>query len=262
MGQPDNPTPKSPASHLHVVNLVVALLAGVISITGGIYSLKNNIFSGPAYGTLQGIVRDEKIAKPLRLASVEISDLAGAVVNTAATDDNGHYLIESLRTGNYVVKFTAPLHKIETKTIKIEKNLASSINVDLFPEVPQANLSAVESAVPVQRNIQAPYTSSAAYPLATPVVPGYNVSQNTSSATTASLPASQPEPVTDSSLAGPPSTGFRRHSRHNYSGGSAASSSGTSQSASQSDVLSQAGTQLLQALISKKSESSSSTSSN
>jgi len=35
MGQSENPLPKSPVSHLHVMNLVVALLAGVISITGG-----------------------------------------------------------------------------------------------------------------------------------------------------------------------------------------------------------------------------------
>jgi hypothetical protein len=212
------------------MNLVVALLAGVISITGGIYSLKNNVFSGPSYGTLQGIVRDERIAKPLRLAAVEISDLSGAVVNTATTDDNGHYLVEALKTGNYVVKFTAPLHKIETKTIKIEKNLAPSINVDLFPEAPQVIPSRVETVVPVQQNIRASYTPPAVYQPA----------------------SSQTVPATDPSLSGPPRTGYRRHPHRNYSGEPVASSSGTSQATSQSDVLAQAGTQLLQTLVSSK----------
>jgi len=250
--------PKSPTSHLHVVNLVVALLAGVISITGGIYTLKNNVFSGPAYGSLQGIVRDERIAKPLKLASVEIADLTGAVVNTATTDDSGHYLIEALKTGNYVVKFTAPLHKIESKTIKIEKDLSSSINVDLFPEAQQANLSTVESVAAMPRNIQAPYAVQTAYPATAPVMPGYNVPKSNSSVPTASPTYSQAEPVTDPTLSGSPHSGYRKHPRHSYPTGSGEGSAGTSQSTSQGDVLTQAGTQLLQAWLSKKSESTSS----
>jgi hypothetical protein len=257
MGQPENPIPKSPTSHLHVINLVVALLAGVISITGGIYSLKNNVFSGPAYGSLQGIVRDERIAKPLVLTSVEISDLSGAVVNTATTDDRGHYLIEAIKTGNYVVKFTAPLHKIETKTIKIEKDLASSINVDLVPEVQQANLSPVESAASVRQNIPGPYVSSGAQ-TAVPAAPSYDTPQNALSVPVASPGYSQGAQTPDLVTSAPQNSGFRRHSRYNYPGGSGGSSSGTSQSSS----LTQVGTQLLQALISKKSENSSSTSSN
>jgi hypothetical protein len=261
MSQPENPAPKSPTSHLHAMNLIVALLAGVISITGGIYSLKNNIFSGPPYGSLQGIVRDERIARPLKLAAVEVSDLAGAVVNTATTDDNGHYLIEALKTGNYVVKFTAPLHKIENKTIKIEKDLTSSINVDLVPEVSQANLSPVESRTPVSQNIQAPYTPRTAYSAAAPVVPAYNGTQNPTSAPTTSPAYASAEPVQDPSLPGAPRTGYRRHPRHSYPTNTVDSPSGTSQSASQGEVLTQAGAQLLQALMSKKSESSSSTTS-
>jgi hypothetical protein len=202
------------------MNLVVALLAGVISITGGIYSLKSNIFAGPAYGNLQGIVRDERIAKPLKLASVEISDLSGAVVNTATTDDDGYYLIKAVKTGNYVVKFTAPLHKIETKTIKIEKDLAPSINVDLFPEAQQANLFAVESAAPVRQNIQVPYV---------PVTPvsSYSGSQNTTPASTASSAYSQTGPAQEPAAFSPPRTGFRRHSRRSYSGESAETLSGS-----------------------------------
>ena len=242
MSQPENPVPKSPASHLHVMNLVVALLAGVISITGGIYSLKNNIFSGPVYGSLQGIVRDQRIARPLKLTSVEITDLTGAVVNTAATDDDGHYLIESLKAGNYVVKFTAPIHKIETKTIKIEKDLASTINVDLVPETPPANLSPIESAASMTQNIRAPYT---------PAMPNPAVVPST---------YSQAVPTPDATVSTPSSTGYRRHSRRNYSGGVSDSSSGSSDS-SQSSALT-AGTQLLQAFLSKKSDNNPTTSSN
>ena len=244
MKQPENPAPKSPVSHLHVMNLVVALLAGIISITGGIYSLKNNVFSGPAHGSLQGIVLDERIAKPLKLVSVEISDTDGAVVNTTATDDDGHYLIESIKTGNYVVKFKAPLHKIETKTIKIEKDVASSINVNLVPEEPLLKAASNISETSVQRNILAPYSASVSQP-PVPAAPGYGASQN--------IP--QTNQVSEPALPAPQSPVYHRHSRHSYSGGSADSSSDTSQNG----ALAQTGAQLLQSLLSKKSGSSSST---
>ena len=248
MNKSEPPLPKSPTSHLHVINLVVALLAGVISITGGIYSLKSNFFSGPALGSLQGIVRDEKIAKPLKLTAVEISDLTGAVVNTAATDDDGHYLIDALKAGNYVVKFTAPLHKVETKTVKIEKDLVSSINIDLVPEVQQANLSSIESAASVRQNIPASYVSSGVQ-TSVPVVSSYSAPQNAVSVPAASSGYSQGSQTQDLSTFAPQNPGFRRHSRHNYSDGSSDSSSGTSQNS----ALTQAGMQLLQGLISKKS---------
>jgi len=253
MNKPEPPAHKSPASHLHAVNLVVALLAGVISITGGIYSLKSNFFSEQTIGSLQGIVRDEKIAKPLKLASVEISDLTGAVVNTAATNDDGHYLIESLKTGNYVVKFTAPLHKTETKTIKIEKNLWSSVNVDLIPEVQPAKFSSVESVVPVQQTIQAPYAASAdTYQTATPAASGYDTTGNTSSATAVPSTYSQSDSTPDSSFPDSQSSGFRRHPRRRPSGGY----EDTSSTSSQGNAIAQVGTQLLQAFMSKKSDNS------
>jgi hypothetical protein len=243
------------------MNLIVALLAGVISITGGIYSLKNNLFSGPAYGSLQGIVRDEKIARPLKLASVEISDLEGAVVNTATTDDNGHYLIEALKTGNYSVKFTAPLHKPTTKTIKIEKKLVSSINVDLVPEVQQINPVSVESVAPGRQNIPVSYIPATTYQPVS-VQPGYNVPQNNPAVPTASSTYSQAEPMPDPSLSRSSRMGFPRHSHHNYPAESVESPSGDSQTTSQGSALAEVGTQLLQAWMSKKSENNSSTSSN
>lgn len=260
MSSAENPMPKSPTSHLHSMNLIVALLAGVISITGGIYSLKTNIFAGPSVGSLQGTVRDERIARPLKLAAVEISDLAGAVVNTATTDDDGHYLIESLKTGNYVVKFTAPLHKIETKTIKVEKNLTSSINVELVPETAQALSLPVELAASVRQNIQAPYTPAASYPAVTPAVSAYNPTQSVAPAATLPSTYVQTEPVSDPSFSGSRPPGFRRHPRRGYSGESADNSLGTSQSTSQGSALAETGAQLLQALLSKKPESSSSSS--
>lgn len=253
MSQTGHAAAKSPTSHLHAMNLVVALLAGIISVTGGIITLKNNFFAGPAFGSLQGIVRDERIAKPLKLAFVEVSDLAGAVINTATTDDEGHYLIKPLKAGNYVVKFNASLHKTQTKAIKIEKNLESSINADLFPEAHQPDLSPIESPVEAPKNIQARYTPEAPYSaVSTSAASGYQVSQNIPSAPTPPAVYSQEESMDP--IMSSPHTRFRRYPRHRHPLESGDGSSEVSQSTSQGSVLAQAGAQLLQAWLSKKSE--------
>ncbi len=274
MSQPADPAPKSPSTHLHSMNLVVALLAGIISITGGIYSLKNNLFSGPALGSIQGIVRDEKIAKPLKLATVEISAVDGAVVNTATTDDDGHYLIESIKAGNYVVKFTATFHKPETKTIKIEKDLASTISADLIPDEQQMKAALNVPEIVTRQNIPAPYGASGVQsPMA--VAPYSGVAQNASqgysqapaspqygSAQSASQGYSQVPQPADVPRYGAQNQGYRRHQRHYYSNAPVDNTTGVSQNTSQSSGLAEAGTQLLQALMSKKSDSSTTTSSN
>lgn len=240
--------PKPTASHLHTVNLVVALLAGVISITGGIYSLKNNLFSGPAYGSLQGIVRDERIARPLKLVAVEVADLAGAVVNTASTDDDGRYAIESLKTGNYLVKFTAPLHKVETKTVKIEKDLMSSINADLVPEAQPANLSPVEFPVTARQTMPSPYAEPGMYSPAN-AASGYVSSQNIPASTTVPGYAQQ-EPDRHAAYSGVSDSAYHRHPRRRYSDPSMNTASGGSQNPSGGPALAQAGAQLLQAWLS------------
>lgn len=257
----EHPAPKPPASHLHSLNLIVAMLAGIISITGGVYSLKNNLFSGPAYGSLQGIVRDGKIAKPLLLASVEVSGIDGAVVNTVETDRDGYYQVEKLKTGNYVVKFTAPLHRVETKTIKIEKDLASSINVDLVPEMPsQTSVIPGEVTSSTPQAIAQPYTPPPTYPAATPSAPSYNSGGVITPGTTVP-PVYAPSgtasvPVQDESYQGPPPGYHRRHPRR-YPGDYDASSSTNTSSNSQGSSFATVGTQLLSAFIASKSDSNS-----
>jgi len=255
------------------MNLVVATLAGILSITGGIYSLKNNIFSGPVIGSLQGVVRDARIAKPLKLAAVEISGIDGAVVNTASTDDDGHYLIEALKTGNYVVKFTAAFHKPEAKTIRIEKDLASTINVDLVPdeEKMKSSLSVPENSV--RQNIPAAYVASGVQaPMQ--AAPPYGSTQNMppggySQAPMAAAPQygstqGMPQDYSQASPSpyGPQAQGYRHHSRRYYSGAPADNTSGVSQNSTQNSGMADVGAQLLQALMSKKSDNSTATTTN
>ena len=270
MSQPANPAPKSPTSHLHVMNLVVATLAGILSITGGIYSLKNNIFSTPAIGSLQGVVRDAKIAKPLKLAEVEIAGVDGVVVNTANTDDDGHYLIEALKAGNYVVKFTAVFHKPETKTIKIEKNLVSTISVDLAPDeekmksalsVPENSVRQNIPAAYVASGVQAPMQVTPQYGSAQNASQGYSQNPTVSSSQYGGTQTPQDYSQASPSPYGPQGQGYHHHSRRSYSGAPVDNTSGVTQNTPQSSGLADVGTQLLQAFLSQKAAQTATTSS-
>lgn len=91
---------------------------------------------------MQGIVRDAKIAKPLQLVTVEVQETEGIVLNKVKTNIEGYYEAKALKPGAYIVKFSAPLHRVETQTVKIEKGIASTIDIDLVPEEPKTETRA------------------------------------------------------------------------------------------------------------------------
>ncbi|HNX68949.1 MAG TPA: carboxypeptidase-like regulatory domain-containing protein [Candidatus Omnitrophota bacterium] len=259
MNKSKDPAPKSPTSHLHVMNLIVALVAGIISITGGIYTLKNNIFSEAAFGNLQGVVRDVKIAKPLYLTTIEVSGTDGAVVNTVTTDKDGQYLVQHLKTGNYIVKFTAPLHTVETKTVKIEKDATSSINIDLVPIQEQMKAIVPEQTVPVQ--VTAPAGNAPSQVAASSSVPSYgngntvNYGNAQTAQTSSGYPQQSYEQVPDMNGPGPqPPPYHHRRPRGYYAatGSDQSNTTSTTSSASQGSALAQAGAQLLEGFLSKK----------
>jgi 5-hydroxyisourate hydrolase-like protein (transthyretin family) len=243
------------------MNLVVALVAGIISITGGIYSLKNNLFAGQSYGSLQGVIRDSKLAKPLLLVGVEVSTPDGAVVNTAASDQDGRYVIEKLKTGNYEVKFSAPRHTVQTKRVLIEKDFSSKINVDLVPvEEPQKVLP----TGPVNENM------GVRYPVAQPAYPSQS-GVTGQGAYASPAPAAYPPnyPVSPNQNGGSPydspqvpSTGRRHHRSapgsayppQSGTGGYDSSGNSGQSSGSLNSTVEQAGLQLVQELFTKKTD--------
>ncbi|HOW58410.1 MAG TPA: carboxypeptidase-like regulatory domain-containing protein [Candidatus Omnitrophota bacterium] len=274
MSPSENSTPKNPTSHLHALNLIVALLAGVVSITGGIFTLKTNLFSSQQYGSLQGTVRDEKIAKPLLLTAVEVSGTDGAVVNTVNTDENGQYRIEAVKTGNYVIKFIAPRHVVQTKTVKIEKDLTSTVNVDLVPEEQPSVRLPLET---VPQNARSVYSSGAFQnpaPTTSSMIQQGSGTVATSAVSNIYMPAQKnmlnqqttssmhsqsygqetersgfPEPP-------PPPRVFSHRGRHSAYDGLEDNSSNASQS--QGSALAEVGMQLLQNYMVKKGENNSS----
>ena len=142
--------PKPSVNHLQTFNLAVAAIAGILSIVGGVYSLKTNVFASSASGSFKGIVRDQALAKPLWLSSIEVTDEKGHLVDSAESGEDGAYLIKDLKEGDYLVKVSAPRHANRSKPVKIEKGKTASVNFDLAPEQTPYTAPAAYTALPVQ----------------------------------------------------------------------------------------------------------------
>lgn len=238
------PKNSNPTNHLHVLNLFIASIAGLISIVGGVYSIKSNFFVAKT-GALEGIVRDESIAKPLYLARVEISETDGSVIATINTNSEGHYKSETLKEGNYTVKASALLHETQSKEIKVYSGAEAEVNFDLAPKKEKSIIS--EKTTPISqipRQQMTPSTSYAAPPISPSSLPsGY-------------VPPAANLPATENYSSVQPTRAFHRRfprtdtmpSSYNQ-GGTASGSSNTLASA-----VSQVAGEFLQSWAEKKSQ--------
>ncbi|GEM_PF-1588782 len=163
---------------LTAVNTLVATLAGIISITGGLYSIKNTVFNGQGVGSLSGIVRDEAIAKPLLGAVVEVSNANNLVIGTYYTDRTGHYEIVKLKEGPYIVKISAVKHAPQLKTITILRDQTSTVHFDLSP-IFEESKPMLDNQAFVRPSVPLPVTPSYySPPNAVPPPPGYSSQEN------------------------------------------------------------------------------------
>lgn len=160
----------NPSNRFHNFQILVGTIAGLVSILGGVLSIKSGFFSqGEIYGQLQGVVRDEALAKPLVLATVQIFNQQDEVVSTLSTNDEGAYALADVKEGSYLLKALAPLHRTEEKKVTVEKKRVTTVDFYLVPDesdqfsgntfsgntfVPVSNLP--PAPVPVYRRVDPP----------------------------------------------------------------------------------------------------------
>jgi hypothetical protein len=227
----------------------------------------------PKFGNVRGIVRDQVLAKPLWLASVEISDAGGLLVDSGETDKTGSYAFSNLKEADYVIKVSATRHIPESKNVKIERNKTSTINFDIMPvkeepvvpiaEFPQGGVftqggygTQTLAANPLPASTATTPPASRQYPNSRVPVSDY-VQVPTS---TYQQPQGTEYPVPRrprhhsyrSQPGGYSSGGGQPYSTQGYSG----QGTGGTQGASINDLLIQAGGQLIQSMASKNTTSS------
>ncbi len=120
---------KASWSRLTTVQAVVATLAGIISITGGLFSMRHTLLAGK--GSVAGVVIDRNVGRPLLSAEVEISNAESLVVGTLHTAEDGRYQLEQLKEGAYVVKASAVRHLPQTRAVTVSADQETRVNFDL-----------------------------------------------------------------------------------------------------------------------------------
>jgi Carboxypeptidase regulatory-like domain len=89
------------------VQMIVGLMAGIVSILGALYSVRSPSRPTPLLGELVAVVRDNRSNKPVTDAMVEVLTPTDAVVTRLTTRPEGRARIP-LREGDYRLLVSHP----------------------------------------------------------------------------------------------------------------------------------------------------------
>ena len=112
--------------------LWVAVLAGIITLSIGLYNAKNLFLTEKRPGNLALEVRAED-GRGASGASVEIMRAQGAVVVSSKTDAQGNYDRSELEPGNYTVKVSKAGFESETVFFTVEPGRTAELEIKLKP---------------------------------------------------------------------------------------------------------------------------------
>lgn len=103
----------------------------------------------PVLVTLRGTVKDGKTGAPLPGASVYIPDLQKG----AAADSSGHYLLENIPAGTYLVQAGFVGYKSSVKKVTLEKNTVLDFRLDIsITEEADVIVTGVSQATTIKRD--------------------------------------------------------------------------------------------------------------
>ncbi len=125
------------------IQLWVAVLAGVITLSIGVYNAKNIFFSEKGSGRLSLEIRAEN-GKGVAATAVEIMGAQGAAVASSETDADGNFKRSGLQPGNYTVKILKASFQPEAVVFTIEPGQTTELEIKLKPVASSAIRSAVE----------------------------------------------------------------------------------------------------------------------
>lgn len=108
----------------------VGLTAGIISITGGMYSLAQLVKPTPVAGDVIAVVREAGTDRPVPRATIEFLSPDGSIVTTAITADDG-MANRSLREGPYRLRVAAPPLEGDTRDVRVQAGGTSEVRFQL-----------------------------------------------------------------------------------------------------------------------------------
>jgi hypothetical protein len=109
---------------------VIGLLAGVISIVGGTYSLVKFFEPSPSFGEVVAVVREARTDRPVPDATIEIYTRENALVTTLAPAGNGRAR-QPLKEGPYRLRVSHPRFGAEVRQIQVLSGQTAEVRIQL-----------------------------------------------------------------------------------------------------------------------------------
>lgn len=107
---------------LHVplsrVQAIVGLFAGIVSVTGALYSVTQFFRPAPGMGEVVAVVQEAKTEKGMSDATIEILTPQNALVATLTSDTLGRAR-QTLKEGTYRVRVSHPRYAAEVRQIQV-----------------------------------------------------------------------------------------------------------------------------------------------
>lgn len=122
--------PKFTLTHLQTT---IAILVGIVTLIGGLYSIKKNVFSEKLNGDLKGFIKDKISQKYISGVTIEIYDSSNALIESLLSDSSGIFQKKNLKEGAYTVKIISPKYEPDLKTVSIIGKETTDVAFNLAP---------------------------------------------------------------------------------------------------------------------------------
>lgn len=109
---------------------IVGLLAGLISISGTLFSIPQLFTGAPGMGEVVAVVRDAKSDKPVPDATIEILNPQNALVATLTPNASGR-APRALKEGPYRVRVSHPRFAAEVRQVHVQAGRTAEVRVRL-----------------------------------------------------------------------------------------------------------------------------------
>ncbi len=109
---------------------LVGLTAGLISILGAGYSIVKILQPAPEYGDVVAIVRDARTERPIADATIEILTPQEALVTTLTPGTKGEAR-QRLREGRYRLRVSHPRFGAEVRQILVQPGQTAEVRIQL-----------------------------------------------------------------------------------------------------------------------------------
>ena len=112
------------------IQAIVGLVAGIISVTGALYSVTQFFKPAPGTGEVVAVVHDARSAEGVPDATIEILTPQDALVATLRPDSSGRAR-QTLKEGTYKVRASHPRYAAEIRQIQVFSRQTVEVNLRL-----------------------------------------------------------------------------------------------------------------------------------